>query len=98
MYVRGISIEHIRRFCRWASDTFRRYLYRDNQVFCFVINAMAMATGLLEQLQMTQPEPKQVMFVGEEESEEDIDSVRVVGKGAKTRSTAEPEYVGGAYL
>ena len=38
MYVRGVSIGQIRRFGRRASDTFRRYLYRDNQVFRFISN------------------------------------------------------------
>ena len=58
MYVRGISVEHIRRFGRWAPDTFRRYLCRDNQVFKFVGNAMIKATGLLGQLQMAQADTK----------------------------------------
>ena len=32
LYVRGISLCHIRRFGRRESDTFRRYIYRDYQM------------------------------------------------------------------
>ena len=80
MYVRGTSVEHIRRFGRWASDTFRRYLYRDNQVFRFIGSSMVMATGLLDQLQMTQPTEKTVSFdVADEAEMEGEDHFRVGG-------------------
>ena len=77
--MRGISLEHIRRFGRWASDTFRRYLYRDNQVFRFVGSAMVKATGLLGQLQMTQPEDRHVT-IAQSEEDSDEDRFRVGGK------------------
>ena len=80
MYVRGISIEHIRRFGRWASDTFRQYLYRDNQVFRFAGSDMAQATGLLDQLQMTQPASKQVHFTEDDQDMDEDERYRVGGK------------------
>ena len=83
MYVRGISVEHIRRFGRWASDTFRRYLYHDNQVFRFIGSSMVMATGLLDQLQMTQPEPKTVSFDVMDASDQDDEDQFRVGGGTK---------------
>lgn len=55
MYVRGISLEHIRRFGRWTSDTFRGYLRRGTQIFRFVGIAMIQAAGFLDQLQITLP-------------------------------------------
>ena len=88
MYVRGIIIEHIRRFGRWASDTFRRYLYRDNQVFRFVSSSMVLATGLLDQLQMTQPGPKSVNFEEAGIPEDDEERFRVGGK--QTTSFTQP--------
>ena len=84
MYLRGISVEHIRRFGRWASDTFRRYLYRDNQVFRFVGSAMVLATGLLDQLQMTQPEPKTVHFEEDNLDEDEDEHFRVGGRKKPT--------------
>ena len=80
MYVRGISIGHIRRFGRWTSDTFRRYLYHDGQAFRFVGSAMVKETGLLDQLQMTQPEPKLVTFEESNVISEDDERFRVGGK------------------
>ena len=87
MYVRGISAEHIRRFGRWASDTFRRYLYRGNQVFKFVGNATIKATGLLDQLQMTQADTENVHFGGDDVEEEGDDRYRVGGTGNPRRSS-----------
>ena len=82
LYVRGISLGQIRRFGRWESDTFRRYLYRDNQVFRLIGSAMVKATGLLGQFQTTQPPDKQVTIeqtVGDSEEER----FRVGGKKGK---------------
>ena len=85
MYVRGISVEHIQRFGRWASDTDRRYLYRDNQVFRFLGRSMVMATGLLDQLQMTQPAQKAVSLdVMEASDQDDDDQFRAGGKFNET--------------
>ena len=83
LYVRGISLGHIRRFGRWSSDTFRRYIYRDNQVSRFIGSAMVSETGLLDQLQMTQPNGKQVTI---DQTEEDSDEERFrVGGGSGKR-------------
>ena len=78
LYVRGISLGRIRRFGRWASDTFRRYLYHDNQVFRYVGSAMVKEKGLLDQLQMTQHSSKHVTIA--EDEEEDENQFRVGGK------------------
>ena len=51
---RGISLGHIRKFVRWASDKFRGYRYRDNQGFRYIGRAMVEATGFFDQLQMAQ--------------------------------------------
>ena len=48
-----------------------------------------MSTGLLDRLQMTQPEPKQVTFEGEEDSEGEVDRFRVGGKRGR-KSDPQP--------
>ena len=82
LYVRWISLEHIRRFGRLASDTSRRYLYSDNQVFRFIGIPMAKETGILGQLQMTQPPGEQVA-VDQSEGDSGVERCRVGGKGGK---------------
>lgn len=86
-YARGISIEHIRRFGRCASDTSRRYLYRDNQVSASWAMQRYKLLGMLDQLQMTQPEPKSVNFEEDDIMEEDGERFRAGWKIRKTSST-----------
>ena len=78
LYARAISMEHIRRFGRWPSGAFRRYLYRCNHGFRFIGSAMVKAAGLMGQLQMAQPiEKKVTLDVGDDDS--DVGRFRVGG-------------------
>ena len=72
----------MRRFGRRASGTSRRYLYHDNQVFRLIGSAVVKATGLLGQLQMTQPLEKQVT-IDQTEGDREEERFRAVGKGGK---------------
>ena len=89
LYVRGVSLDHIRRFGRWASDTFRRYLYRDNQVFKYVGSAMVTATGFLGQLQMAQNPTRQVAFM--EDRDDEGNCFRVGGTISEVRDSDSEE-------
>ena len=89
-YVRVISIEHMRRFIRRASDTCRRYLYHDDQVFLFVGSAMVLAAGLLGQLQMANPGCKTAHFAERNVDGDEDKHFRAGGKKAANHYVNPP--------
>ena len=96
LYVRGVSLEHIRLFGRWSIDTFRRYRYRDNQISRHIGSDMFKAVGMLGHLQMSRGWPR----VSPEEGFIDVEFGASAGgsnspdseenAGSKTIETCQP--------